>query len=1090
MDDLNDAEVMPRPPRTHQPAVPAPLAPTPAPAPAPVDAASLILEQLQRAGELHQRFLAAQAGAGPGTPSPAPARTASTVVDPHGWYLDRAGRMTAGTVLHQVLELWPHQDGVLDAALTFTGELPAPGERLASSLTVTGPTVRGTVDGRLSLRGDLVDALDQRPPAERSGETFGAEAVAAFAEGRPADCFPGPAWTVAHSHVRSPGLGTRRTLLLREVTGFTPEGGLTATGRALPPVWRAPAALFEGCCQALAFQLTATGGTATRDGWRFEPLPRETVRLRCVLNPPAGTPRYHLSVRSLTDTSVQADVVGTVGDRVVLRVEGLALRLVPDTPLAHWRLLGPPAVQHTGDPVPYGVLAGLRGHDDPAAVTVDGVRYDHATLLATAWGSLAEAFPGASDDGFRLPGPPYLFVTRLTEVSATRGAPRTGSRLVAEYEVPERVWFREQSGTVPVAVLLEAALQPCGLLAAFLTDGDANRQLRIRNLDGRLTTVRQVPPGVRSLRTSVELVASDRWDGTVLETFQLYCEADGAPVLEGTTVFALTPGTELGDQMGLPVTPEDRARLARPCDLPVIDLRARPARYFGHSARLPGPMLLVLDRITGYWPQGGPAGLGSVRAECDVRPDAWYFKAHFLNDPVQPGSLGIEAMGQLLCWYLVERGVGDGFRFEPVVPDTWTYRGQVVPTDTLVTVELDVREVELGKDGGYAEAETRLWVDGRRAYHVPRLRVRVVPGAPEAPATVDTVLDPRADTWLSDHCPTWTVPALPLMSTADLLARAAGDQAGRPVRVLGDLSVRRWLPVTGPTRLRTTCEEGTARLAVWHEAGHLSRYAPVAAATVGFVPPPRPARFAPLPDLVDVPDPYGNADLFHGRSFQYLTALRTAPTGSSGVLDAGRGLVPRGTLHQGLLDAALHVIPHNDLHHWDRTIRPGRLAFPHGLARLAVFEPLPDQGEVEVEARYAGALPDDLVAVDVQLCREERVLVAFRVLEVHVDAGPLAGVPGRDRRAYLRDRRPDPRLLLTGADGVLHRRDVERIDALPGTANALYDLPPDTRATDWLPHIALKEHLARTTGVHPGTVRVTDLDGVQVDDDSATVRTS
>ncbi|SFT36922.1 3-hydroxymyristoyl/3-hydroxydecanoyl-(acyl carrier protein) dehydratase [Actinopolyspora lacussalsi subsp. righensis] len=1086
MDD-QDFEVMPRPPLSHQPT------------PAPRSAAALISEQLRQATELHERFLATQASFHPPTtgtatgtavePATEPARTARATVELDGWYLDRAGRMTAGAVLDELLALWPQRDGALDGELTFHHALPTPGGQLLSSLTVTEAALRGEVDGHLSLHGILWDGLDVPLPTEHPGAAFDTDAVTAFAEGRPADCFTGPEWELTRAHVRSPGIGSRRTLLLREVTAFDPDRGLTATGRTPPTTWHSPAALLEGGLQAMAFHLVATGSTIHRDGWRFEPLPEASTRLRVLLNAPSGTPRYHLTLRSLTGTTAHADVVVTIDEQVVLCAEGLAVHLVADTPLPHWKLLGPPAVQRTGDPVPLSALAGLRGHEDPAAASTDRIRYDHATMLTAAWGPRAEILPDASDDALRLPGPPYLFLTRVTELSVTHGDFRPGSSLVAEYDVPRHVWFREQSGTVPVAVLMEIALQPCGLLTALMNGGTADEQLRIRNLDGRLSTVREVPPDVGSLRTTVELTDIEHWDGTTIETFRVHCEADGVTALEGTTVFALTSAEQLTAQTGLPVTDHDRSRLTQPCEHPVVDLRSRPARFFGHSARLPGQMLLMLDRLTGYWPNGGPAGLGRLRAECDVRAEAWYFKAHFFNDPVQPGSLGVEAMCQLLSCYLIQRGVDDGFRLEPVVPDSWKYRGQVLPSDALVTVELDVLDVELSPDGGHAEAEAWLWVDGRKIYHVPRLRVRVVPGAPDSPSTVDTVLDPRADTWLADHCPTWTVPAVPLMSTAELLARSAGDHAGRPVRVLRDLSMQRWLPVADPVRLRATCTDEQTRLAVWHEAGSLSRFVPVATATIDFEPPPRPARFTPLKDLADAPDPYENANLFHGPSFQYLTRLRMGSTGASGVLDAERGSVPRGAMHQGLLDAALHTIPHDALHRWDPAIGSDRLAFPHRLSHLTVYEPLPDHGEIEVEARFAGTLPDDLVAIDIQMCRGEHVLVAFRTVVMHIPIGALTAVSGPERRAYLRDATPNSRLLLTGSDGVLRRRDVERADTVPGTVNAVYGLPADTRAAEWLPHIAVKDHVARNAGVHPSTVEVTTLDDVSWDEDSATVRT-
>ena len=88
-----------------------------------------------------------------------------------------------------------------------------------------------------------------------------------------------------------------------------------------------------------------------------------------------------------------------------------------------------------------------------------------------------------------------------------------------------------------------------------------------------------------------------------------------------------------------------------------------------NRAKLAEPMLLMLDRISYYDPKGGKAGLGLLRGEKDVDPGEWFFKAHFFQDPVQPGSLGIEAMIQLLQWYMLENNLDEGIenpRFEHV----------------------------------------------------------------------------------------------------------------------------------------------------------------------------------------------------------------------------------------------------------------------------------------------------------------------------------------------------------------------------------------------------------------------------------------
>jgi 3-hydroxymyristoyl/3-hydroxydecanoyl-(acyl carrier protein) dehydratase len=176
------------------------------------------------------------------------------------------------------------------------------------------------------------------------------------------------------------------------------------------------------------------------------------------------------------------------------------------------------------------------------------------------------------------------------------------------------------------------------------------------------------------------------------------------------------------DALRLPTRPvSDGPTISIPARLPAPEF---PALYTVLE-RAPD---LMLDRITGYWPTGGAAALGRVRAEITVDPGVWFFKAHFFQDPVMPGSLGVEAMCQLLQWYMIERGIGVDLpdaRFEPVALNerlAWTYRGQIVPSDSLVTVELEVLEIS----HRMVFAEAWLWVDGRRIYHLPRFAMRVV----------------------------------------------------------------------------------------------------------------------------------------------------------------------------------------------------------------------------------------------------------------------------------------------------------------------------------------------------------------------------
>lgn len=333
----------------------------------------------------------------------------------------------------------------------------------------------------------------------------------------------------------------------------------------------------------------------------------------------------------------------------------------------------------------------------------------------------------------RLSGPPYHFLSRVTEVHGPALVLRAGSQVVAEYDVPPEVWYLEQNDhpVMPMGILLEAALQAGGWLASYVGSAlGRGEELLFRNLEGSGRSHREVGPA-RTLRTTTTLTEVATAGETIIETFGIQRHVEDQLVFDLTTDFGFFTPRSLRHQVGLPVTDADRAALTEPSDFRV-DLTA--GRQRTGRPRLPGPMLLMLDRATGYWPTGGSAGLGRLRAEKDVDGNEWFFRAHFFQDPVQPGSLGVQAIYQLLRFYVVESGLADQVehpRFEPVRLGSelsWSYRGQVVPENRLVTVELDVLEVGTDPRGPYVRAQGWLWVDGKRIYHLPSVSTRVVAG--------------------------------------------------------------------------------------------------------------------------------------------------------------------------------------------------------------------------------------------------------------------------------------------------------------------------------------------------------------------------
>lgn len=142
-----------------------------------------------------------------------------------------------------------------------------------------------------------------------------------------------------------------------------------------------------------------------------------------------------------------------------------------------------------------------------------------------------------------------------------------------------------------------------------------------------------------------------------------------------------------------------------------------PGLEGGH---LPLPPMLMVDRITSITADGGAHGLGQITAELDIRPDLWFFDCHFESDPVMPGCLGLDAMWQLVGFFLSWSG-GTG-RGRALGVGEVKFTGQVLPTAKLVTYRLDIKRLLLRRlIMGIADATME--VDGRSIYSATDLKV-------------------------------------------------------------------------------------------------------------------------------------------------------------------------------------------------------------------------------------------------------------------------------------------------------------------------------------------------------------------------------
>jgi 3-hydroxyacyl-[acyl-carrier protein] dehydratase/trans-2-decenoyl-[acyl-carrier protein] isomerase len=155
-------------------------------------------------------------------------------------------------------------------------------------------------------------------------------------------------------------------------------------------------------------------------------------------------------------------------------------------------------------------------------------------------------------------------------------------------------------------------------------------------------------------------------------------------------------------------------------DLPALLACARGEMFGPGNAQLPLPPMLMFDRITHISETGGQFDKGEVRAEFEIKPDLWFFDCHFKGDPVMPGCLGLDAMWQLVGFFLGWLG-GLG-RGRALGVGEVKFTGMVLPSAKVVSYAVDlkrviVRKLVMGVGDGVMK------VDGKPIYEAKDLRV-------------------------------------------------------------------------------------------------------------------------------------------------------------------------------------------------------------------------------------------------------------------------------------------------------------------------------------------------------------------------------
>ncbi|BDV42215.1 hypothetical protein GURASL_11380 [Geotalea uraniireducens] len=676
---------------------------------------------------------------------------------------------------------------LLDAEVTFHRPLPGPGEtihydirierffrqgstylfRFRFDATVNGEpllTMRDGCAGFFSAaelaagKGIVRGALDLRPrhgsrPAgwrqlvPLTPATYDAGQLDRLRAGDLAGCFgplfaglplerpltiPGDRMRLVHRVVELSGDGGRYGLgLIRAEADIRPDDWFLTChfvdDRVMPGTL-----MYECCLHTLRIFLLRLGWVAEAATAVWEPVPGVASRL-CCRGQVLETTRvvaYEVQIRELgyrPEPYAIVDALMYADGRPIVEITSMSVRLngtSEDLLAALWDrradTLAAPATAAPSPPVGEG-----RGE---GATTAKPVLYTKEQILAYSNGKPSAGFGEPYrifDEGrviARLPGPPFQFLDRVTAVRGEPWRMVAGAMAETEYDVPTDAWYfaADRQPRLPFAVLLEAALQPCGWLAAYVGSALTSPvDLAFRNLGGNARLHRPVTPASGTLTATATMTKVATSGGMIIQEFDFTVADRHGLLYEGETMFGFFSREALANQVGI--------RDAAPYVPPAAEAARGRACAYPATAPFPDRQLQMLDRIELFVPDGGPAGLGYLLGSKRVDPDEWFFKAHFYQDPVTPGSLGLEAFLQLLKFAAVERwGWRDGELFA-VVPEKrrhrWTYRGQIVPTSGEVTVAawitgVDDRQRLLTADGF-------LCVDGRPIYQMNDFSLRL-----------------------------------------------------------------------------------------------------------------------------------------------------------------------------------------------------------------------------------------------------------------------------------------------------------------------------------------------------------------------------
>lgn len=332
----------------------------------------------------------------------------------------------------------------------------------------------------------------------------------------------------------------------------------------------------------------------------------------------------------------------------------------------------------------------------------------------------------------RMPSRPFMFVSRITKITAEQGKLEP-CEVEWEYDLPADSWFNYH-GLVPSLVSLESSHAMIVAFTVIGCDKIFKGELKYRAIDSETRVFSRMPMIGEVLQGKVDILSFTRAGKDIIIKYQYSC------YVKGRKCFTLTATSGFFTEKTL--------SRSKPINTAYIYLNATPSKPFTpplictktefsgqdilalqngdistcfgqdyKSCTAPGlynKQVKMLDRVINVDPSGGAWGLGQIITEADIDPSHWVFDAHFINDPVVPGTLIVEGCEQAMKFYLYYLGFNEVEGLVPaVIPEhkySAKFRGEVRHEKNVLRYKLTCKSIDIEKNEDVISQVTLIFI--------------------------------------------------------------------------------------------------------------------------------------------------------------------------------------------------------------------------------------------------------------------------------------------------------------------------------------------------------------------------------------------